>query len=76
MEDVLEAYQRPYAPLHPTVCMDELSKQLVDEIAQPLPLEPSQLPRYDYEYARNGTSNVFMLWGWGCHFGTKFEGEE
>ncbi len=39
MEDVLEVYQRPYDPLQPTVCMDELSKQLVGEVAQPLPLE-------------------------------------
>jgi len=61
MEDVLEVYQRPYDPLHPTVCMDELSKQLVGEVAQPLPLEAGQPARYDYEYVRNGTSNVFMF---------------
>jgi hypothetical protein len=61
MEDVLEVYQRPYDPLHPTVCMDELSKQLVGEVAQPLPAEAGQPTRYDYEYARNGTSNLFMF---------------
>jgi hypothetical protein len=61
MEDVLEVYQRPYDPLHPTVCMDELSKQLVGEITQPLPLEAGQPSRYDYEYVRNGTSNLFMF---------------
>ena len=61
MEDVLEVYQRAYDPLHPTVCMDELSKQLVGEVAQPLPLEVGQPRRYDYEYARNGTSNLFMF---------------
>ena len=61
MEDVLEVYQRPYDPLHPTVCMDELSKQLVGEIAHPLPLEAGQPARYDYEYVRHGTSNVFMF---------------
>lgn len=61
MEDVLDVYQRPYDPAQPTVCMDELSKQLVDEIAQPLPLEPGQPPRYDYEYSRQGVSNVFMF---------------
>jgi hypothetical protein len=61
MEDVLEVYQRPYDPLHPTVCMDELHKQLVGEVAQPLPLEAGQPARYDYEYARNGTSNLFMF---------------
>jgi DDE superfamily endonuclease len=61
MEDVLEVYQRPYDPLRPVVCMDELSKQLVGEVAQPLPLERGQPVRYDYEYVRNGTSNVFMF---------------
>lgn len=61
MEDVLDVYQRPYDPLRPTVCMDELSKQLVAEVAQPLPLEAGQPARYDYEYVRNGTSNVFMF---------------
>lgn len=61
MEDVLEVYQRAYAPSHPTVCMDESSKQLVAEITEPLPLEPGQPPRYDYEYSRNGVSNLFMF---------------
>lgn len=61
MEDVLDVYQRPYDPHYPTVCMDELSKQLVGEVAQPLPLEMGQPMRYDYEYVRNGTSNVFMF---------------
>ena len=61
MEDVLEVYQRAYAPSHPTVCMDESSKQLVAEITEPLPLEPGQPPRYDYEYSRNGVSNLFIF---------------
>ncbi|HET8670323.1 MAG TPA: IS630 family transposase [Candidatus Saccharimonadales bacterium] len=61
MEDVLEVYQRPYDPLHPTVCMDEMSKQLVGEITQPLPLEVGQPQRYDYEYVRNGVNNLFLF---------------
>jgi hypothetical protein len=61
MEDVLEVYQRPYDALHPTVCMDELSKQLVGEVAPPLPLEAGQPQRYDYEYVRNGVNNLFMF---------------
>jgi hypothetical protein len=60
MEAVLEVYQRPYDPLHPTVCMDELSKQLVGEVAQLLPLEAGQPMRYDYEYVRKGVNNLFM----------------
>jgi hypothetical protein len=61
MEAVLDVYQRPYDPLHPTVCMDELSKQLVGEVAEPLPLEVGQPRRYDYEYVRYGVSNLFMF---------------
>ena len=49
MEDVLDVYQRPYDPQRPQVCMDETSKQLVGEVTQPLPLEPGQPQRYDYE---------------------------
>jgi len=61
MEDVLDVYQRPYDPQQPQVCMDETSKQLVSEIAQPLPMEPGQPLRYDYEYVRNGVANLFMF---------------
>jgi len=61
MEEVLEVYQRAFDPSYPTVCMDELSKQLVGEIAQPIPLEAGHPLRYDYEYIRNGTSNMFMF---------------
>jgi DDE superfamily endonuclease len=61
MEAVLEVYQRPFDPLHPTICMDESSKQLVAEIAEPLPLEAGQPRRYDYEYSRNGVNNLFMF---------------
>jgi hypothetical protein len=61
MEDVLEVYHRPYDPARPQVCLDEASKQLVGETAQPLPPEPGQPERFDYEYVRNGTANLFML---------------
>ena len=61
MEDVLEVYQRPYEVLHPTVCMDESTKQLVGESAEPIGLEPGHPQRYDYEYSRNGVNNLFMF---------------
>lgn len=61
MEDVLEVYQRPYDPQYPVVCMDETSKQLVGEVAQPLPLQPGQPACYDYEYTREGVNNLFMF---------------
>jgi hypothetical protein len=54
MEDVLDIYKRPYDPKHPVVCFDETNKQLVKENKTPLPPEPGQVERYDYEYERNG----------------------
>jgi hypothetical protein len=68
MEDVLEVYHRPYDEKRPLVCLDEASKQLVGETVQPVPAEPGQPERFDYEYVRNGTANLFMasepLLGW------------
>jgi hypothetical protein len=61
MEDVLEVYHRPYDEKRPQVCLDEASKQLVGETVQPLPPGPGQPERFDYEYVRNGTANLFML---------------
>jgi hypothetical protein len=61
MEDVLEVYHRPYDEKRPLVCLDEASKQLVGEAVQPLPAEPGQPERFDYEYVRNGTANLFMI---------------
>jgi hypothetical protein len=61
MEDVLEVYQRPYDPKRPQVCLDEASKQLVAQTRTPLPAEPGQPQREDYEYERRGTANLFML---------------
>jgi DDE superfamily endonuclease len=61
MEDVLDLYEEPYDPRRPKVNFDETSKQLIIEIRQPLPAKPGQPARYDYEYARNGTRNLFMV---------------
>lgn len=60
MEEVLDLYAQPYDPTCPLVCMDEASKQLVKEVRQPLPIQPGQPERYDSEYQRNGTANIFM----------------
>jgi DDE superfamily endonuclease len=60
MEDVLEVYTRPYDPQRPQVCVDETSKQLVAEARVPLPATPGQPQRFDYEYERKGTANLFM----------------
>ena len=68
MEDVLEVYQRPYDPSRPVVCLDEQSKQLIKQVTPPLPMKPGQVAKEDYEYERNGTANLFMLFeplrGW------------
>src|SRR6476659_1521118 len=61
MEDVLEVYHRPYDEKRPLVALDEASKQLVGEVVQPLPPAPGQPERFDYEYVRKGTANLFML---------------
>lgn len=61
MEDVLEVYSRPFDPARPVVCLDECGKQLVAETRVPLPAEPGQVERYDYEYERCGSANLFML---------------
>jgi len=68
MEDVLEVYHRPHDPERPLVCLDETSKQLIAETRTPIPAKPGQPERFDYEYERNGTANLFMLFapleGW------------
>ena len=61
MEDVLEIYHRPEERAHPVVCVDETSKQHIKETRQPLPMAFGMPSRYDYEYARNGVSNLFMI---------------
>jgi len=61
MEDVLEVYHRPYDEKRPLVCLDEASKQLIGETRQPLPAEPGQPERFDHEYERKGTANLFMI---------------
>lgn len=61
MEEVLDLYAQPYDPRHPKVNFDECSKQLIEETRVPLPAEVGQLERFDYEYKRNGTRNLFMF---------------
>jgi hypothetical protein len=61
MEDVLEVYRRPYDPQRPTICLDEQPTQLIGETRIPVPAQPGQVPRYDYEYERLGTANHFMI---------------
>ena len=64
----LEVYARPRDPERPVVCLDETSKQLIAETRAPEPAAPERSARLDYEYVRNGTANLFMMYapleGW------------
>jgi hypothetical protein len=68
MEDVLDVYTRAHDPKRPLVCLDEATKQLIKETRAPLPMRSGCPERHDYEYERNGTSNLFMMFapleGW------------
>ena len=61
MEQVLEVYTRPYDPLRPVVCMDEMPKQLLGESAPATVMAPGRPKRVDHEYVRHGTCTVWML---------------
>ena len=68
MEDVLAVYLRSYDPKNPVVCVDESSKQQIQDVIDSVAMEPGQVARIDSEYKRNGVSNLFMsfepLGGW------------
>ncbi len=68
MEDVLAVYQRPRDPACPLVCLDEATKQLIKETRVPIPMNKGCPQRADYEYERNGTANLVMMFapleGW------------
>lgn len=68
MEDVLDMYAQPYDPRYPMVCFDERPFQMLGDVMDPLPARPGQPRRYDYEYRREGTCNLFItfqpLAGW------------
>jgi transposase len=61
MEDVLDLYAEDADPTHPVVCFDESPTQLIGEVREPIPAEPGQPERYDCEYRRNGTANLFVF---------------
>lgn len=61
MEDILDIYHRPADPTRPLVCFDETPVQLVRETRRSIPMKPGQPERYDYEYQRQGTANLFMF---------------
>ena len=60
MEEVLDLYEKPYDSRYPLICMDETSKQLINEVQDPLRPQPGQAARQDYEYERLGVCNLFI----------------
>lgn len=68
MEDVLDLYEEPFDEKKPVVCFDETPVQLIDDVLTPISAAPGRVKRQDYEYERNGTSNLFVfvqpLAGW------------
>ena len=61
MEDVLDLYAEPPDAKRPVVCFDESPTQLIGEVRQSIPARPGQVERYDCEYKRNGTANLFVF---------------
>jgi transposase len=61
MEDVLDLYAEEPDPKRPVVCFDESPTQLIGEVREPIPAKPGQLQRFDCEYRRNGTANLFIF---------------
>jgi len=68
MEDILDVYTRKYDKNCVLICMDEVPKQLIDEVRSPIPAGRGKTARHDTEYKRNGTCVIFMfsspLTGW------------
>jgi transposase len=68
MEDVLDLYAQAHDPRHPAVCFDESPTQLIGHAYEPQPVAPGVPARQDYEYVRNGTANLFVVYaihaGW------------
>jgi hypothetical protein len=62
MEDILSVYERPADERFPLVCLDEFSKQLLGEVAAPLPVTTGAPARHDYEYVREGSATAFMIY--------------
>ena len=57
---LLDLYQQEYDEQHPVICMDEKSKQLISDLRGIIPMKPGSAEKYDYEYKRNGTRNIFV----------------
>lgn len=73
MEEVLDVYRQPYDARHPLICMDEASRQILSDLAEPLPMKPGRPKRIDDKYDRHGVRALLLFYnpidGWrrvGC----------
>jgi len=60
MYNILNLYEEKYDPKKPLICLDEKPKQLLGDKRKAIPMKPGSPEKYDYEYVRNGTANVFV----------------
>ena len=60
MYNILDLYQKPYNPRYPVIGLDEKPKQLIDDSRKSIPMTLGHREKYDYEYVRHGTANIFM----------------
>jgi hypothetical protein len=67
MEDLLYLYAESFNVFEPIVCFDERPLQLLSDLVEPLPGEPGQPPRIDYQYSREGMCNLFVFYA--LHYG-------
>lgn len=67
MEDVLDLYAQPVDPKRPLVCFDERLCLLIKDVHAPVPPTPKTedkpgiIEKFDYEYERNGSGNLFAF---------------
>ncbi len=60
MENLIELYMKPLDPKEPVVCLDEKSKQLLEDSRYGMSMKPGKTRVRDYEYVRKGTANIFV----------------
>lgn len=60
MYALLDLYARPKSKSEPVICIDEKSLQLIGHSRTPLPMASHSPLKQDYEYQRNGTTNLFV----------------
>lgn len=60
MENLIDLYLKPFDPKEPVICLDEKSKQLLEDSRRHLEPAPGKTAIRDYEYVRKGTANIFV----------------